>query len=145
MMGQQKEDLKRFNYLTNEIDAAYHEASWKLGISDSAMTILYTICVNGEECLLSDITRLSGIRKQTINSALRKLESEQVVYLKDIGGRKKKICLTDQGKALVKDTVWKIVKMENEIFEEWEENECKQYIALTQKYLDSFKVKVKEL
>lgn len=144
-MGQQKEDLKRFNYLTNEIDAAYHEASWKLGISDSAMIILYTICVNGEECLLSDITRLSGIRKQTINSALRKLEREQVVYLEDIGGRKKKICLTDQGKALVKDTVWKIVKMENEIFEEWEENECKQYIALTQKYLDSFKEKVKEL
>jgi len=144
-MGQQKEDLKRFNYLTNEIDAAYHEASWKLGISDSAMIILYTICVNGEECLLSDITRLSGIRKQTINSALRKMEREQVVYLEDIGGRKKKICLTDQGKALVKDTVSRIVKIENEIFEEWEESECKQYIALTQKYLDSFKEKVKEL
>ena len=35
-------ELKRFNYLTNEIDAAYHEAALHLGLSDSALMILYT-------------------------------------------------------------------------------------------------------
>lgn len=139
------EEMKRFNYLTNEIDAAYHEAALKLGLSDSAMLILYTICNNGEECLLSDITHLSGISKQTINSALRKLESEDVVYLETFSGRKKKICLTDRGKALVKDTVYRLVKVENEIFDSWEEEELQIYIELTQKYLSSFKEKIKEL
>lgn len=68
------EEMKRFNYLTNEIDAAYHEAAVKLGLSDSAMLILYTICNNGDTCLLHEITRLSGVCKQTVNSSLRKLE-----------------------------------------------------------------------
>ena len=85
------EEMKRFNYLTTEIDAAYHEAALKLGLSDSALLILYTICNCGEACLLHDITRLSGISKQTVNSALRKLEDEGVVYLESFSGRKKKV------------------------------------------------------
>lgn len=83
-------EMKRMNYLTNEIDGAYHEAALKLGLSDSGMMILYTICNNGDTCLLNDITRLSGISKQTINSALRKLENEGIVYLENFSGRKKK-------------------------------------------------------
>lgn len=50
-----KAAMKRFNYLTTEIDAAYHEAALKLGLSDSAMLILYAICNSGDECPLSDI------------------------------------------------------------------------------------------
>ena len=36
-------DMKRFNHLISEIDAVYHEAALKLGLSDSAMLILYTV------------------------------------------------------------------------------------------------------
>lgn len=138
-------EWKRFNYLTNEIEAAYHEVALKLGLSDSAMLILYTICNNGEECLLSDITKLSGISKQTVNSALRKLESEEIVYLETFCGRKKRICLTEKGKLLVKDTVLKVIKIENDIFDSWTEEERKSYIALTERYLSSFKSKIKEI
>lgn len=140
-----KAAMKRFNYLTTEIDAAYHEAALKLGLSDSAMLILYAICNSGDECPLSDIPHLSGISKQTVNSALRKLEHEGAVYLESFSGRKKKICLTDQGKALVKDTVLRVVEIENEIFGAWTEAERKIYIELTQKYLLAFKEKIKAL
>lgn len=140
-----EDELKRFNYLTNEIDAAYHEVAFKLGLSDSAMLILYTICNNGEECLLSDITKLSGISKQTINSALRKLESEEVVYLETFSGRKKRIYLTEKGKLLVKNTVLKVIKIENDIFASWTEEERRSYFALTERYLSSFKNKIKEI
>lgn len=139
------EEMKRFNYLTSEIDAAYHEAALKLGLSDSAMQILYAICNNGDGCLLSDICRLSGTSKQTINSALRKLEAEDVVYLKTFSGRKKMVCLTDKGKILMKNTVLRVVEIENEIFGSWTEAERKIYIDLTQKYLSSFEEKIKEL
>ncbi|MGN0432659.1 MAG: MarR family winged helix-turn-helix transcriptional regulator [Lachnospiraceae bacterium] len=138
-------ELKRFNYLTTEIDATYHEAALKLGLSDSAMLILYTICNYGEECLLRDITKMSGISKQTINSALRKLESDGIVYLEIFSGKKKKVCLTDSGKALVKNTVLKIIEAENEIFNSWSREERDIYIKLTQKYLSAFREKVKEL
>ncbi len=138
-------EMKRMNYLTNEIDGAYHEAALKLELSDSGMMILYTICNNGDTCLLNDITRLSGISKQTINSALRKLENEGIVYLENFSGRKKKVCLTDKGKTLAKDTVLRIIAIENEILTSWTEEELSLYIELTERYLSSFKEKIKEL
>ena len=72
--------MKQFNLLMSQTEEAYHEAAVKLGLSDSVMLILYTLCCFDGECLLNDIT--AGASKQTINSALRKLEADDIVYLK---------------------------------------------------------------
>lgn len=134
-------DIKRFNYLNNEIESAYHDAALKLELSDSAMIILYTVCNNGENCPLSDIYHLSGISKQTINSAVRKLEKDEIIYLRTAHGRKKTVYLTDKGKILVENTVFKVIEIENEIFGSWSAKERKLYIELTQRYLEAFKNK----
>lgn len=134
---------KHFNLLLSEIDTAYHEVAHKLGLSDSTMLILYTLgCCNGK-CLLSDIT--SGASKQTINSALRKLEADNIVYLEVFEGRKKKVCLTHKGEQLVNDTVLRLIEIENEIFGLWSDEEKNIYLELTQRYLTIFKEKIKEL
>lgn len=138
------EEMRKFNYLIGEIDAAYHKASQKLGLSDSAMEILYIICNHGEECQLSRICSLSGTSKQTINSALRKLEAEGVVRLETLTGRRKKVCLTPQGKALTDNTVSRLIEIENEIFSSWSKQERELYLRLTQRYLISIKEKIKE-
>lgn len=135
--------MQRFNLLMSEIDTAYHDAALRLGMSDSAMLVLYTLCSCGGECMLGDIT--SGASKQTINSALRKLESEKIVYLEVFEGRKKKVYLTEKGRRLAKDTVLRIIEAENEIFASWSEEEKSLYIGLTQRYLADFKEKIKEL
>lgn len=44
--------MRRYNHLLGETEAVYHEMSLKLGLSDSAMIILYTICDSGTSCLL---------------------------------------------------------------------------------------------
>ena len=137
--------LKRFNHLASEIEAAYHEAAQRLGLSDSAMQVLYTICNNGEQCLLSDICNLSGTSKQTINSALRKLEAEGIVYLETFSGKKKIVCLTAKGKNLINNTVVRLIEIENDIFSSWAKSEQELYLELTQRYLTSFKDKIKEL
>lgn len=137
--------LKRFNHLSSEIDAAYHEAAHRLGLSDSAMKVLYTICDSGEKCLLSDICDLSGTSKQTINSALRKLEAEGIVYLEAFSGRKKNVCLTAKGKEIINNTVVRLIEIENDIFSSWTNPEQELYLELTQRYLSSFKNKIKEL
>ncbi|HBA63074.1 MAG TPA: MarR family transcriptional regulator [Lachnospiraceae bacterium] len=145
MMGYVAAEMKRFNYLTSEIDAAYHEAALKLGLTDSAMMVLYAICNHGEDCPLNDIIHLSGASKQTVNSALRKLENMDVIYLENYSGRKKNVCLTDKGKVLVKDTVLRIIEIENSIFDSWTEEERNIYISLTEKYLSSFKEKIRDI
>ncbi len=136
---------KRYNYLAMETEAAYHEASVKLGLSDSVSLILYTICNNDGICLLGDICRLAGIRKQTLNSAVRKLEAEEIVYLKAADGKKKYVCLTEKGKMLSEKTVLKLIRIENEILESWTEEERETYVRLAEKYLKSFKEKIKNL
>ncbi|MBD5115789.1 MAG: MarR family transcriptional regulator [Ruminococcaceae bacterium] len=136
---------KRWNYLIAETNAAYHDASVKLGISDSASIILYTICNSGGSCLLSEICLLSGIKKQTLNSAIRKLEENGIVYLEAVDGKKKSVCLTEKGKMFSEKTVRKIIQMENEILEEWTEAERRLYIELTEKFLNGLKEKTKLL
>ena len=139
------EALRRVNHLAAEIDAAYHEAAWKLGLSDSAMQILYTICNYGTACPLNEIIHLSGIRKQTVNSALRKLEAEGVLYLETYQGRRKMVYLTDRGTALARDTVLRIIEIENKIFDSWAPEQRALYVELMEKYRSSFQEEIQKL
>ena len=137
-------ELKRFNYLTSEIDAAYHEAALMFHLSDSAMMVLYCLYSNDGCCMLSDICLMSGVSKQTINSALRKLEEEQILYLQATDGKKKMVHLTEKGLQLASQTVACIIEIENNIFNSWTPAETRQYLELTQRYLTTFREKVQE-
>lgn len=128
-------ELKRHNHLIGEINAIYHEMSLKSGLSDSAMSILYTICERGTECPLQEICRLSGLSKQTINSSVRKLESEGIVYLESLGPKSKKVCLTEKGSLLAEQTAGQILRIENDIFASWPQEDVEKYITLTEAYL----------
>ncbi len=144
-MNPVSEEIKQFNYLTSEIDAVYHKAALKFGLSDSAMMILYAVCSNGESSPLSNIYKLFGVRKQTINSALRKLEAEGIVYLELFQGKKKNICLTERGKRLAENTAVRLLKAESDILNSWSKSEWEQYVELTKRYLTAFQDKIEEL
>ena len=135
--------MKRFNYLLGEMDAVYHEMALKLGLSDSAMIILYTICDQGDGCLLQNICRYSGMSKQTANSAIRKLEAEGIIYLESAGSRHKKVCLTEAGRELAERTAKRIMQAENEIFASWPEADVEKYLELTERFLRSLQDKAK--
>ena len=65
---------REYTYLAGEINSLYHEAALKMCVSDSVMNILYVICEKGNKCCQSEISKLTGISRQTINSAIRKLK-----------------------------------------------------------------------
>ena len=140
-------EMKRFNHLLSEIDAAYHEISLKLGLSDSAILILYTICDNDNKnsCLLQDICRRSGLSKQTINSSIRKLEANGILYLESITPKSKKVCLTEHGKLLAEQTAGQVIKAENEIFASWPREDVEKYLELTEAFLLALRGKAKNL
>lgn len=145
MHTQSSKELQRYNYLSSEIDAAYHELASALGLADSSMIVLYTICDSGECCLLQEICRKSSISKQTVNSALRKLEAEDAVYLESAGPKNKRVCLTKRGRQLADQTAVKIIEAENEIFSSWEIEDVEKYLELTERYLNDFKQKSKKI
>lgn len=104
------------------------------------------ICQNlpGDSCLLSDIVWLSGISKQTINSSLRKLERDGILYLENADGKKKRIYLTQAGKNLAENSALRVMKIEDEIFSFWSGGERETYFTLMERFLSSFKEKVEK-
>ena len=136
---------KRYNYLLTETNSVYHDIFQKMGLSDSAAYVLYALCNSEGTCLLGEICSLSGIPKQTLNSALRKLETEGMICLEAAGGKKKYVYLTEKGRALSENTIRKVIDMENDILAEWTDEERRLYIVLAEKYLDGLKEKMKRL
>lgn len=127
------------------MDGVYHDAGQRLGLSDSVMIVLYTVSGNGGSCMLSEICRLSGTSKQTINSALRRLEKEGIITLETVDGRRKCVFLTPKGKKLAENTVENIIKAENEIYGSWTAEERKIYIELTERFLRQIREKTSGL
>ena len=137
--------IYRINCLTEDIDSLYHQAALKLGVSDSALFILYMTYVNGEKCLLYDIYKLSGISKQTINSAIRKLENEEIVYLEKHNGKTKMVCLTEKGISFAEQTSAKLLETEFNAFRDWSEEEIDIYLRLIEKHSISLRKQIKNL
>lgn len=137
--------MRRYNHLMSEIDAVYHEISFRLGLSDSAMILLYTLCDAGDRCLLQEICRRCGLSKQTVNSALRKLEREGILYLEPVDCKSKRVCLTQKGEALAERTARRIIQMENDIFAAWPPEDAERYLALTGRFLQDMREKARAL
>ncbi len=131
--------LKRYNFLRGELEAVYHRMSLKLGLSDSASMILYAICEEGDSRLLSEICHLSGLSKQTVNSSIRKLEAEGILYLEKTDSKSKKVFLTEAGKSLAQRTVLKIHRAENTILASWPLQDVEKYLELTERLLGALK------
>ncbi|MDD2972934.1 MAG: winged helix-turn-helix transcriptional regulator [Lachnospiraceae bacterium] len=129
----------QYTYLAGEINALYHEAAVKMGVSDSVQNILYVICEKDGRCLQSEVSKLTGISRQTINSAIRKLEKDGIVFLEQGKGRNTIICLTEKGKTFAEEKIYPLYEIENKIWNEWTPEEQQQYLALTQKYRDGLK------
>lgn len=137
-------EARRYNHILSEIDAVYHEIALNQGLSDSAMSILYVLAEHDGSCLLSKLIKQSGLQKQTINSALRKLEKEDILYLEPADGKTKRVLLTAKGTFTVHNTIDKVIAMENKIYSSWEPEEWKLYLNLTERFLHEIQKEMKE-
>lgn len=137
--------VQRVNCLTNDLDAIYHQAARKLGVSDSVLLVLYMIHEKGDGCLLYEIWKESGISKQTINSALRKLETDQILYLKQDKGKTKRVYLTDTGKEYMMQTAGRLLEAESDAFHDWTNEELELYLKLLEKYNCSFREQIEKM
>lgn len=136
---------RRINYLIEETDAVYHEIAVRLGLSDSVMLILYALEDAGGQIPLTTIYRQTGASKQTINSALRKLETDGHILLRMADGKRKIVCLTESGKIYAARTARRLLAAENEIYGAWPKEDLEAYLRLTEKYLKELREKAKQL
>ena len=97
--------FQEFLRLDHQIEEFYHELAVRLGLSDSAFQVLWSVAELGEGCTQRDICRQFFLSKQTAHSSVRKLEQEGVLMLRPGSGRAVAIFLTEKGKALVGEKV----------------------------------------
>lgn len=136
---------RRLGYFLSEIDSVYHEIASFFGLSDSIMMVLNVLADGDGSCRLATLYQRTGLPKQTVNSALRRLESQKHVELTPADGKSKIVCLTASGQALAGRTVVQLAELENAIFARWPQEDLERYVGLTERYLRELREKTKEL
>lgn len=129
--------LKEFNRIYKKANEIYHDIALRLGLSDSAFDILYSISELGDGCLQKDICNATCIPKQTIHSSIRQMEKSGYLTLSSGKGRSMHITLTDLGKSLLERTIYPVMQMEGEAFHCMTDEECQQMLALFGKYIQA--------
>ena len=129
--------LKEFNQIYKKTNEIYHDIALRLGLSDSAFDILYSISELGDGCLQKDICNATCIPKQTIHSSIRQMEKSGYLTLSSGKGRSMHITLTDLGKNLLERTIYPVMQMEDEAFHCMTDEECQQMLALFGKYIQA--------
>lgn len=145
MAEDNRDKVHRVNCLSGDLEALYHRAALKLGVSDSVSWVLYMVYEKGDGCLLKDIYSEKGISKQTINSAMRKLESEGVLFLQHDHGCAKRVCLTEHGRDYLQRTAARLYRAECRAFDDWTEDEIEEYLRLMEKYNSALKIEIDKM
>ena len=127
--------LKEFNEAFGKINEAYHEAAVKLGLSDTEMEIFYIFYIYGSGCRQSVLYKESGLTKSTVNSAIRKLQRDGILYLMPGEGRN----------TLVYATIEKVIRIESTIYGGWSPEDQKTFIRLNRVFASEMKRMVEEL
>lgn len=137
--------VENFSKLYKAFAELHHEVALELNVSDSVLTILYTLARIGTGCRQRDISEWSSMSKQTINSSIRKLEKEEILYLGESRGRDKSVELTEKGRRYLRKNILPILKMEERAFALLKEEEQKTLITLAEKYLENLRHEVNGL
>lgn len=127
--------LSRLNDLVGRTDALYHSIARKMGLSDSALRILYVLYEKNGVCGLSELCSETNMARQTVHSTLRRLQQEGVLALFLRDGKNKEARLTPEGILLANKTAGRLVQMENEVLAGWNADDVAAYLALTERFL----------
>lgn len=127
----------QINQLYKEMDKIYHEVAVHFQISDSVMMILYALCESNKVYTSKDICEEWSYSKQTVHSAIKKLEMDGYITLAAAADNKKNklIILTSSGKNLVERTIVPIINAEKRALKRFSETEQEQIIALATKHV----------
>lgn len=130
--------LSVFNRAHKKMNVLYHSYAKKIGLSDAAFWLLYSLYENGRPCTQKNLCEAWFYAPQTINSALKSLEKKGLITLElsPENRKNKQVMFTSDGKALVKEKIVPLVQAEVRSFERLEKQECYALLEITQKHID---------
>lgn len=132
---EQRGALAAYNELYKEQDDLYRAVARGFGLSDCAFWVLYALRETKRPMTQSGICAAVYQPKQTVHSALKKLEGEGYLRLAEGRDRRSKhLVLTERGEALVRRTVDPVMTAETAAMGTLTETEQAQLLALQRRY-----------
>ena len=126
--------LDNNNNVLKSIDDCYRNIAKRYGFSEAAFWTLYTLRMEPGNITQSDVCTVLYQPKQTVNSALKKLESEGYITLTPAGAHTKNISLTKSGTKLCEQTVDKVIEAECAALGNMTDDESENMTALMKLY-----------
>lgn len=129
-------------YLTvsKESDDLYRGLAKGFGMSECSFWILYTLRAEKKSCTQHEICGYLFEPKQTVNSALKKLETDGYIKLSHTRYRRSThIFLTEKGLCLAEETADKILEAEYFALSGLSAEEQMVFVGLYKKFLKRFK------
>lgn len=133
--------LGRYNQLCRGYDDIYRQAALEAGISFVPYYILLMLCSSDTPQTQSDIQKNSFYPKQTVNSAVLRLQKLGYLTLQP-QGRRKILALTDAGAEFCQWKVFPVLNAEQESFMELSPAEQEQLLLTAEKHLQLFRQRV---
>lgn len=129
--------LAEYNSIFKENDDIYHAAAKKLGLSACALWLLYILREKDHVYTQSEICERLFMPKQTINSALKKLEIDGFIELQIGSDRKtKRVVLTESGCKLSERSADKLLEAERNAFSRMTNEEQDAFLRLFRRFTD---------
>ncbi len=129
--------IRAFNEADKEMNIIYHRLARHYRLSDSVFWVLYLLGEAQGPMTQTKLCSALFLSKQTVNSALKKLESRGYLRMESMSGdrRNKLLSLTDRGEELLRLAVEPTLAME----------ERRTYLDLTHKYLNAIREETEPL
>lgn len=137
--------LKEYNHIYKEANDIYHEIARKLQLSDSALDIFYTIFEIGDNCLQRDICKASCMPKQTVNSSIRKLQTDGYLTLSPGKGRSMLSILQLPARSLFRKSCFLSSRSKMILQLLSSPEECEQLLRLNAKYNQTLRSRLSNL
>ena len=118
-----------------ELDDIYHYYALRYNLSDAALWILYAVYSSKEGITQADICNGWFFSRQTINTALKGLEQQEIIRLEPIPGNRKSkhVLFTVQGKKLAQRIVAPLKQAENQVFASFSDEENRLFVDMAGK------------
>lgn len=142
-----RNQLTLLNQCDKEVDDLYHNYSASCGLSEMAFWLLYIIWYMGDGCTQSDVRDIWFFKSQSINTALKKLETQGYLSLEPIPGNKKskQIVLTEDGRKLSQKIIEPLIRAELNALETMNEQERELFVELSQKRVAAIRQNIKSV
>lgn len=138
--------LAEYNAIIKENDNLYRDLAKNFKLPECAFWILYTLRIYGGPITQSEICDCLYQPKQTVNSALKNLEAEGYIQLKQADDhRRKQISLTYKGAELAGITADKVIAAELSSAAALTQREREILIKLFRKYTDALSLQINHL